>query len=710
MEWSSRQPMQQSLEATGGSGRGSAAGGKQSRSMFGGGLPASKKSLKQQEVAAGTSAPSERRKLRGSGGQATHGEPQSQQSQSPLPASASVGIIGGGLAGLACGWALRKRGVPAVVYDTGKKGPGGRASSRQLVAEDSSRHVVDHAVQAFTATSPDVMELVQAMEQGGAVKPWRGKIGSMTARGVFREREASEGDLWIGSAERGMGEMSAWLAKGLDIRQDVWVARLQRDGEGCWDLLDQKRRNISRSAHSYVVMAHNGKCADRLIKTVRERTAVHAPLRCAFKAQASPSNDRLELSSLWVCIVLLPAGLAPCEGAFIEDHEVLSWAGNNTAKYTGKGGKKGKEAWTLISTPTYGSANKCSQEFIPDLVRKRVSEQMCQAFADLIGVKRHSDWEVLHLQLWGAALPLNVCSQMYIHDHEAGIGVCGDWLVAPSVEGALQSGLALAEAIDRDLRDASVVTTAVQRFYAVQGGRAIGSFGEVSASSPPNPGDSVDGEAVWNFAFGANINPWKLKERRNIHPLEEVGGALPGWRLVFNHSGGMGNVEPVERDSKTPDVPAAVHGKLLRLSRRDFDKLANMEYEYTTTEVEVQAYDGRIIKAVAFTTPPEFRLGFYPSPPERYINLIRNGAKSSKLDSAYQDWLRNIEGVSQQAQSIGSTLVCLAEVKRGPSSNAGKVGQEETAHDRSQTDLSAVGLKSSSKAAVSHQNWLADSL
>merc|ERR1719160_38772 len=50
-------------------------------------------------------------------------------------------------------------------------------------------------------------------------------------------------------------------------------------------------------------------------------------------------------------------------------------------------------------------------------------------------------------------------------------------------------------------------------------------------------------QGVWNFAYGANINPWKLENVRGIIPLEMVRGFLSGWRLVFNHRGGMGNLE-----------------------------------------------------------------------------------------------------------------------------------------------------------------------
>eukprot|EP00929_Paragymnodinium_shiwhaense_P114839 TRINITY_DN83359_c0_g1_i1.p1 TRINITY_DN83359_c0_g1~~TRINITY_DN83359_c0_g1_i1.p1 ORF type:complete len:333 (-),score=76.19 TRINITY_DN83359_c0_g1_i1:395-1393(-) len=176
---------------------------------------------------------------------------------------------------------------------------------------------------------------------------------------------------------------------------------------------------------------------------------------------------------------------------------------------------------------------------------------------------------------------------------------------------------------------------------------ALGTLAAVRRRKEAALAEEAPAGSRWNFAFGANINPWKLKTKRGIMPQQEVAGRLPGWRLVFNHSGGMGNVEAVPAEEKDR-FPDAVHGMLLLLEDSDFDKLAEMEHEYNTTTVDVHAYDGRIIRAEAFTSPEDYRLQSYPPPPARYINLIRSGAKSSKLDGDYQAWLATISGVEDR--------------------------------------------------------------
>jgi hypothetical protein len=59
-----------------------------------------------------------------------------------------------------------------------------------------------------------------------------------------------------------------------------------------------------------------------------------------------------------------------------------------------------------------------------------------------------------------------------------------------------------------------------------------------------NRSEAVDraSGAVWNFAFGSNINPAKVAERQ-MTAMYAVRGRLPGWRLLFNHRGGYGNIE-----------------------------------------------------------------------------------------------------------------------------------------------------------------------
>jgi len=192
---------------------------------------------------------------------------------------------------------------------------------------------------------------------------------------------------------------------------------------------------------------------------------------------------------------------------------------------------------------------------------------------------------------------------------------------------------------------------------------------------------SVDGgKYVWTFGFGANINPWKLQERRGIIPVASSPAFLPNYRLVFNHRGGFGNIV---HTPSYPNVhngsgenkalsPKAVHGVVLKVKLVDFAKLAAMEHQYRPEQIVVHTYSpvkkstkhqkggeareevdkvskeepdsplstSKSIAALAFVSIPEYCTKQKDlQPTMRYLNLIRNGARSMGLESRYCDWL-----------------------------------------------------------------------
>ncbi len=74
-------------------------------------------------------------------------------------------MIGGGVSGLVCANHLKALGLQPTVYDTGKRGVGGRMSSRTVQIEDST-YVMDHSTQFFTATDPVFADMVAEWKNG----------------------------------------------------------------------------------------------------------------------------------------------------------------------------------------------------------------------------------------------------------------------------------------------------------------------------------------------------------------------------------------------------------------------------------------------------------------------------------------------------------------------------------------------------------------
>ncbi|KAG2483517.1 hypothetical protein HYH03_017624 [Edaphochlamys debaryana] len=377
----------------------------------------------------------------------------------PLPPAPRVAIIGGGMSGLACARELARLGIRSTVFDTGKHGVGGRMATRasgeaSLKAGNGSGSRpggsglsglrFDHAAQFFTVTDPLFQAVVDDWLAAGLVKEWAGPVGSLDAgSGAFRPLPPSPPRYVAVGGMRELAEAQAEaLAAGsqalVEFRRPCWVGKMQADVERGWVLSGEGR---GQGVYDAVVIAHNGKCANRLVGPTG------APL-------VAEQLMRLRLSAVWALMVAfegpLPVGF---EGAFIRNSPVLSWAGNNTAKLGLSHNPEGLQCWTLFSTNEYGQANKVPQENIPADVADKVAEEMVAALKEAAtGAAKGQGgaWPrhvFTRVQLWGAALPRNTPGVPCILDPDSRVGVCGDWLSGGSLQSAAVSGITLARQI-----------------------------------------------------------------------------------------------------------------------------------------------------------------------------------------------------------------------------------------------------------------------
>eukprot|EP00966_Prymnesium_polylepis_P122569 2833422-Prymnesium_polylepis.1 len=278
----------------------------------------------------------------------------------PRPPPRSVGVIGGGIAGLACARRLEQLGLEVTVFDTGKRGPGGRASSRTWRGRP-----VDHAVQSVAATpGSSFHDYLAELETEGVVKQWSG-LGVLDENGFKPDQQSVPRYVGVG----GMGAIADELARGLDIRQDAWVSPsggiYTERGTGGWCVRESKQ--VERQFDA-VVIAHNGKCAERLTSKIDVRD-VHMLLRARFATAATgggPGGGRMTLNSMYSLLVEVPAGVMPSaeerggvDGAYVEHEPALRYLGSNDAKH-GHTGES--EVWTILSSGAFGKSHKVPQE------------------------------------------------------------------------------------------------------------------------------------------------------------------------------------------------------------------------------------------------------------------------------------------------------------------------------------------------------------
>ena len=323
-------------------------------------------------------------------------------------------VIGAGLAGLACARALRGAGAAVAVFER-ESGPGGRAATYV----DSSG-AYDHGAQYFTASDERFIAEVRRWQSAGAVQRWSGSIGSFE-NGTLVDKSAS--------AERhvatpGMGRLGNLLAQGLEVRCSAAIEAIHFGPDG-WHL-DQAGRSARDAPFDAVLVALPSQPAADLLEGLTPladlaRTVAWDPCWAVTMALAQETG-------------------AGFDGAFINDDPILGWAARDSAK-PGRSRTAGiAERWVLHARPQW------SQRY-SDIEPRDACHWLTRSFSARLRISLNP--VAAHGEFWRHATPVNPLPQRFLWDAERRIGMAGDWLGGPRIEGAFLSGLALAEAVLR---------------------------------------------------------------------------------------------------------------------------------------------------------------------------------------------------------------------------------------------------------------------
>ncbi|MCZ8369072.1 MAG: FAD-dependent oxidoreductase [Porphyrobacter sp.] len=305
-------------------------------------------------------------------------------------------IIGGGMAGLSAATALASTGARVIVLDKGR-GPGGRMAARrvEIAGEQVS---FDHGAQFFTARDPDFREIVAGWEQAGVAARW----------------PAAGDEAWVGTP--GMNACVKHMASALDVRWNVRAAHLRRDGT-LWRV----------------------ETGEQVFTAATMLVAVPAEQAAVLLADAAPDFAARATSVIsapcWAVMAGFAEAIADAPDTFRSDTGPVSWAARNSAKP----GRSGAESWVIHASPAR------SRELI-DLPKDEVARILLADLFAAIGtapaVPQHLD-----AHRWLYAQPEVRKGEGPVYDTDRNIGIAGDWLHSPRVEGAWLSGRALADAV-----------------------------------------------------------------------------------------------------------------------------------------------------------------------------------------------------------------------------------------------------------------------
>ncbi len=305
-------------------------------------------------------------------------------------------IIGAGIAGLVLARNLADAGASIVVLEK-SRGYGGRMATKRV-----GESVYDQGAQYFTVRDPAFAELVESWRERGWVKDWpdsphRRRVGAPSMTAVPKA-----------------------LAEGLEILREHKVTAARRHECGCWEL-DVENHGIVR--------------AERLLFTcpVPQALAVLKAGEVALPGETAKSLGALQYHPCLALLVTLAGPSAvPADGLALAEGPVR-WIADNVKKGIAQ---NVPAAVTIHASAEFSEANY-------GLPEAEVAARLLPAVEHLLGATVVST----ALHRWKFSEPKTTHAERCVWLPELTLGFAGDAFGGPKVEGAVLSGLALAEKV-----------------------------------------------------------------------------------------------------------------------------------------------------------------------------------------------------------------------------------------------------------------------
>ena len=312
--------------------------------------------------------------------------------------SASIAVVGAGLAGIACASALRTAGVECRMFEA-HRSAGGRLATRRFALAS-----FDHGAQYLTAGEARFRAVLESARRAGVAEPWRPEWQGETSR-----------DLWVGVP--GMSWLPRFLAQHLDIEFGARITRLDRGRRG-WTLLDE--RGAAHTDFSAVALA------------------LPAPAAVALVSARTPLAARVKTVSMAPCWAVLAAfdrPLVSAPDAGFSDDPVLAWF----ARDGSKPGRHAANTWVLHATAEW---SRVAFDRPAHVVERALLDRLSERIGGALPAPVLSD-----VYRWRHARVETPLGESFLFDAEAGLGFCGDWCLGARAEAAWLSGYALGGAL-----------------------------------------------------------------------------------------------------------------------------------------------------------------------------------------------------------------------------------------------------------------------
>lgn len=357
----------------------------------------------------------------------------------------SVAIVGGGITGACAASELAKHFQNVIVFDQGRRGPGGRASHRSvrtsdeaiLADDDVQCHSAtdtlqfDHGCQFFRADSKEMSEtLLVEWLSNGWVAPWKARLGCINASEDSTIQDffgvpTIDAEVFIG-----VGGMHLLPRKILDaakviVHRGTRVSSVRKSGDQ-WELRgmtgdaayhDTKQEDVHKEQDH--VLCHVDAVIFTDISSASESWhRASAGIPTSLQSMI-PKKARLPLFSCMVALDRPVSHLIPYDGFTVGGSSNLWFAARSQSKPGILQG--GLECWTLVSTPSFaacqiketnmrdpvtGTFRPQENTYLNAIPGPALFDAFLNAIAPYLSENELPKSTYLQAQRWGSGLPV----------------------------------------------------------------------------------------------------------------------------------------------------------------------------------------------------------------------------------------------------------------------------------------------------------------
>jgi photolyase PhrII len=325
-----------------------------------------------------------------------------------------VAVIGAGVAGCMCARTLADHGVDVTLIEK-SRGPSGRCATRRIW----DKVLVDHGAPYLEISDRRWERFVQSWHHDGVVAPWDGVVvqwSDQTSHPCPTQRTR-----WVGVG--GMNAIGKHLSQDLPCKTHARLVNIE-------EIQNAYRLHLEIGDKQTGLGSETLEPADAVLFAVPgDQLRGLVPTNCSWH-DAIPIQTHVPC---WTMMALferrwdLPFDGARCRG------NGLSWLGRESSK---PDRAADPDAWVIQMDADWSSG--CI-----DGDPREVAERMLEALRDA-GLP---PWpEIAHQEMhrWRFALTPSRRATACFWDGASRLGACGDWFGSAGMEGALESGRALA--------------------------------------------------------------------------------------------------------------------------------------------------------------------------------------------------------------------------------------------------------------------------